>query len=886
MDVYPARVDDPAHEDGIDIDLDLTTDHRENRDDDEMIEDLDADVEDMKPDAELIQDEPMIDDEVEDGEATYKTVEDAYPKQNEDLDDLETIEIRDKFFVAPDAAEGAPQYYESNLDVLQEHTPHKNLQDQYHLDHPSNHDQAEGSDSSPADTPSNVVGIQIGEIPVTQDFLRANLAVSSGEPAERGYETHTSLNHLDDRVYDAQTPSLGSTSESHQPLTWVEEQQTYPELSFSEATRSVDKTTRGNEHLAESLAETSVKNARHDLNSPKNGNSSQYGLPQTSIIEEANDTKQLSNTQDHSVSPSTGVFHVFEQNPNESMASGSTISKETETVEGTLHVHPVTVKYQDRKMYLFPPTEDQKDHDKYFLSDEGLAAEGIQSLFKGFRDYLGGSISDAEELEISFDDLDLCVSESNIQSANINLIHVLDIYRQLHYNESDQPPKPMPLTLSTSVRFVDRLNYLESLVTGGVGLSQLTYEDSSVDDASLENPPIADETATLEPSTERPHLAHAKVPTPDMNDKQSKSPDKDTLVASPVNESGSTDGSLINDVENLAEEDFPTFEGVDSGNVTNLIGKGTAVETVAASNTSNISASANQLDPETPSNMSRPQKSEPINEDFGEEEYYEDEIGFEIEENSYPDEGQSAGSSTVQGDDSEFPKDDVSVLDDPLSPIQQQQQQQQQPPSNPNEKLKAKDIISYETDEDDNADYAEDAEDNLQWHDNDEANLVNTEYPESNGAALHNTNGSSLHLSNYDKDPTSNPLDNLAPSVQGPDPSDTNRDRFRKDHKEQVNGLDSLQKAMRKTDAVANDVRSFGIDKAASPLGLTAQMSVPPAEDEDEITYDDEAEEEAEELSGASAYPSFPQADRPSPSTLKRARGFDETVDIGNSQSK
>ncbi|KAL8789953.1 MAG: hypothetical protein Q9213_000839 [Squamulea squamosa] len=896
MDVYPGGMDDPAHDDGIDIDLDLTNDRRVNRDDDEMIEDFDADVEDMNPDTELILDEPMIDDEVEDGGADYETVEDAYPEQDEDLDDLETTEISGQLYTALNSAEGAPQNSESNLDALQEASPHKYLQNQYYLDHPPNHEQVEDRDSSPNDNPLNVVGTQVGEVPVTQDFPRTQTAVSTDKPAERGHGKHTTLDHIDDRIHNAQTSSLGSTSEPHKPPTSVEEQQIYAELNLSGKSKSVGKTTQANERLAGMLAETSVKNAQHDLNSPKSGNSSQDGLPQTSVTKGANDTKELSNTQIRFVSPNTGIFHVSEQNHNEPIPSEANISNEPQTVKGTLHVHPVTVKYQYRKMYLFPPTEDQKDHDKYFLSDETLAAEGIQSLFKGFRNFLGQSISNAEDLEISFDDLDLCVSESNIETANINLIQILDIYRQLHYNESDQPPKPMLITLSTNVRFVDRLNYLEKLATEGVGLSQLTYEDSSANDASLENQPIADEAATLEPSTESPHLAHAKVPAPDMNDKQPKSPIKDTPVESPVNESASTNGSLTNDAGNLAEEEFPTLEGIDPGNVTDLISKGTATETVAASNTSDVSASANQLDPETPSNMSRPQTSDAVIEDFGEEQYYEDEIGFEIEENEYPDEEQSAGSSTVQGDDSEFPKDDVessndvSVLDDPLSNIQQQQQQPPPPPPcKPNEKSDAKDVISYETDEDDNADYAEDAEhaeDDLQWHDNDEANPVNTKYPESNPAALQNTDGSSLPLSNYNKDPTSNVLNNLAPSVQGPNASDTDRDHFRKDHKEQVPGLYGLHKAMRKTDAVANDVRSCRTDEAAAPLGLMAQTSVFPAEEEDEITFDDEAEEEAEESAGASAYHTFLQTARSSPSTLKRARGFDETVNTDDSQSK
>ena len=467
--------------------------------------------------------------------------------------------------------------------------------------------------------------------------------------------------------------------------------------------------------------------------------------------------------------------------------------------------------------------------------------------------------------------------QSNIDTANITLVHILDIYCQLHYNESNDTPKSMHLTLSTNPRFADKLNYLEDLVTEGVGLSQLAYENSSSDDKFPGLPQVRDEIRALETSTES-----ANVPVLGTNDKQAEPTAKHALTDAPANESTNTHDLLSNGAEELAGNDLPTSGATDSRDATDVTSKGTVVKTVAMSHTSYTFDPSVQQDSGKSTSLSIPQSSDAANEAFNEEEYFEEEGGFDIEENADPNEEQSAGSSTVQGDDADILKAKieepsvVSLLDEPLADTQQQQHQQ---PSEPSKTLEAEDVISYETDEED---YAEDTENDIQWQDDDGADLVSPDFPGSEPAALHDTNGTSV----YEKDLASDALENPDAGAQGPGASDADYDRFRKDQNIQANELENLQQATGEKAAMVENAQSFSTDTAVVPTGPSAHMSVHSAEDDDEITFDDEGEEEAQDMSGASTGPAVHQSARSSPGSLKRARDIDVTTDVENVQSK
>ncbi|KAL8859913.1 MAG: hypothetical protein Q9178_003746 [Gyalolechia marmorata] len=873
MEVYPSGEDDPADGDGIDIDLDLTTDHHENIDDDEMIEDPDADAEDINPNTGLVQDEQMMDGEENDGQA-HSTVEDVYQELYDELDDVDSPEMKDQSYVAVNAAEQDPQLSESNLHALSPDDQPLDSRDQDHLDDNSRDNRIRDLHILPDYPLSNMDGNSAAKVPTAQDLM-ANPAGSLDRPAIFGDEPHSTPDHVDHHKHTAHTPPRGVMSGSQNPLSSAEEQNTPLGRTLSGASGSVGETMEGSEQQVRTTAGTLVGHGRPTPDSPRAGSSLEDDLPKASPMKEGNGSKTQLDTPDLSGFPGTDVFQVPEDNSNQPIVSGADISQETQSAHEISHVHPVTVKYQAREMYLFPPTEEQKDHDKFFLSDEGLAAEGIRSLFGGFRDFLGESIGDMEELEIKFDDLDLCISESNIDTANITLVHILDIYCQLHYNESNDTPKSMHLTLSTNPRFADKLNYLEDLVTEGVGLSQLAYENSSSGNRSSGLPLIRDEMGALETPIES-----ANVPVPGTNDKQAEPSAKHILTNVPTKESTTTHGLLSNGAEEPAGNDLPTSGATDTGDATDVTSKGTVVKTVAMSHTSYTFDPSVQQDSGKSTSLSIPQSSDAANEDFNEEEYYEEEGGFNIEENADANEEQSAGSSTVQGDDADILKAEiekpngVSLLDEPLADTQQQHQQ----PSEPNKSLEAEDVISYETDEED---YAQD-ENDIQWQDNDGANLVSPEFPGSEPAALHDTNNTSV----YEKDLASDALENPDAGARRPSASDADYDRFGKDQNIQANELENRQQTTGERDAMVENAQSFSTDTAVVATGLSAHMSLHSGEDDDEITFDDEGEEEAQDMSGAPTGPAVHQSARSSPDSLKRARGIDETTDVENVPSK
>jgi hypothetical protein len=74
------------------------------------------------------------------------------------------------------------------------------------------------------------------------------------------------------------------------------------------------------------------------------------------------------------------------------------------------YMHPVTVEYDGLRMSLFPPMEEDPSA-TYLLQDISVADKSIADLFVDCRHVLGQSIKEEDELEISCDELDLCISE-------------------------------------------------------------------------------------------------------------------------------------------------------------------------------------------------------------------------------------------------------------------------------------------------------------------------------------------------------------------------------------------------------------------------------------------------------------------------------------------
>ena len=73
-------------------------------------------------------------------------------------------------------------------------------------------------------------------------------------------------------------------------------------------------------------------------------------------------------------------------------------------------LHPTIVRYQGSEVALFP-SGDPLSAEQYFLEDENLVNGSIGDMLQACRVVLGESITEDDELEISVDDLGLCLSE-------------------------------------------------------------------------------------------------------------------------------------------------------------------------------------------------------------------------------------------------------------------------------------------------------------------------------------------------------------------------------------------------------------------------------------------------------------------------------------------
>ena len=75
-------------------------------------------------------------------------------------------------------------------------------------------------------------------------------------------------------------------------------------------------------------------------------------------------------------------------------------------------LHPVVVKYQSEEMSLFQSKESEVEHSPTFLlQDQALASQSILELLNACRDVLAGSVDGSEELSLRMDDLGLDFSE-------------------------------------------------------------------------------------------------------------------------------------------------------------------------------------------------------------------------------------------------------------------------------------------------------------------------------------------------------------------------------------------------------------------------------------------------------------------------------------------
>ncbi|KAK3168296.1 hypothetical protein OEA41_004743 [Lepraria neglecta] len=157
------------------------------------------------------------------------------------------------------------------------------------------------------------------------------------------------------------------------------------------------------------------------------------------------------------------------------------------TLQGHTYVHPVVIVYQDTEISLFPPVDQDEEHSTtYLLQDEQVAGEPINKLLGACRSVLGESITDHDELMINIDGLGLHFSEFTIESSNITLLQLIDVYINLHHNDGLENPPPLYMNLITKTTFSHRFEFLQNAIMEGKGFSQLRTSEVYYDDQQAE----------------------------------------------------------------------------------------------------------------------------------------------------------------------------------------------------------------------------------------------------------------------------------------------------------------------------------------------------------------------------------------------------------------
>jgi len=88
---------------------------------------------------------------------------------------------------------------------------------------------------------------------------------------------------------------------------------------------------------------------------------------------------------------------------------------ETNSLHDYTPLHPVVVVYQESEILLFPPHEHGEEQAQtYFLEDESLATQTIQSLLRACRLVLADSINEDYELELKITSLGLEICEVSL----------------------------------------------------------------------------------------------------------------------------------------------------------------------------------------------------------------------------------------------------------------------------------------------------------------------------------------------------------------------------------------------------------------------------------------------------------------------------------------
>ncbi|KAL9586534.1 MAG: hypothetical protein Q9212_000842 [Teloschistes hypoglaucus] len=478
MELFSDAENPQVADDGIDIDLDLTSDTLRNEEDEVMIEDPDTSVleQDAQPNIVDSWDDQMVDD----------------PEQDDHLqldDNLDTVGLEESAYDQDwiiDDREQEPQPPDSKStevqDTLQDIVRYQNSSDNLPQDL-----QYAAQNASQTSTTVNVRNSSYEPMIMLDDVATGNLGKPQNIPTLDRHQGEQGIHatppefvrsHIvpEDTIGALRTSGIASLHHEVPAAAQVAEdtaggdsgqRENVPisdqEIDLAGGDRAEDS--EGN-HASPgvSIPEWSDPAGKHTEGNPL-GTENDNSLPQN---------REEEDIYEGSHSPTATVLHS-----NQEAASPE-----------SPYIHQLVVFYEGSEMFLFPPAEHEQDLSQtYFLSDEALAAEPLYNLFRECRNVLGESISDKEELQITIDVLGLSICESTVDGSSTTLLDILDVFLQLHSQDGIENPPHMSMILSTNTRFSDRLRFLLDFVADGKGMSHLRREEYLEDDTSPEHLP-------------------------------------------------------------------------------------------------------------------------------------------------------------------------------------------------------------------------------------------------------------------------------------------------------------------------------------------------------------------------------------------------------------
>lgn len=392
MEVYSDPENGAAAEDGIDIDLDLTSDPLEYPDGDQMIDDGEVDVEGdaVNPDVNTGHDEQMIDETAEDIGLQHVVIEDIISEHDEDLDDTELAKPSDQLSGHGEDLGQLPQsrqrsLIETSQEVAQSVQAHSSL--------------------------------------LSQDFRSQSADVLETPGDVQDANDHLGIygeNRVEELTRKKQSPSVDAScspkpSDTAEEMQLVQGQYQQHEDQLNAFTLGPFSPLSGSRDLSDDAAAKSAK-TRSRTAMQKAGFSLTDDAPQSDAAEWDHSYHNFSTVpvthQDDATTRRMDVPDEPQEREDASTVPETVYSQDTDASPEEPYIHPILVWYEESEMFLFPPAVEEQDNDQtYFLSNEALVAEPIQILLRECRNVLEENISDQQELEININALGLRISE-------------------------------------------------------------------------------------------------------------------------------------------------------------------------------------------------------------------------------------------------------------------------------------------------------------------------------------------------------------------------------------------------------------------------------------------------------------------------------------------